>query len=80
MKPERSEAYQRSEAWGKTSGGLRGRSEPPNVAEGQRLGNFKDFSPSRCPEIAIPGGFLIGIFINQEISGFLNPRKSQKIF
>ena len=41
---------------------------------------FWDFSPSGCPKIAIPGGNLIRILINQNISGFLNPRKSQKIF
>ena len=37
--------------------GFVGRCKPPNGVQGQRPGKFWDFSPSRCPEIAIPACF-----------------------
>ena len=44
---ERSEG---ASSWGVWGGAV----SPPNGVQGQRPGKFWDFSPSRCPEIAIP--------------------------
>ena len=73
-------SFDRAERGRKKAGGL-GACKPPNGVQGAAPQKFfETLSPPRCAEIAIPGEFLIRILINQNILGFLNPRKSQKIF
>ena len=54
---ERVERSEASDRGSKQLGGLGGAVSPPNGVQGQRPGKFWEFSPSRCPEIAIPACF-----------------------